>query len=241
LVTFGASHLVSASFYQTFIEGQRLDPGREVMTSFTMPPKNKKAQQEVTGDLSKDVTKQAKKPNGEMLHTFLGICKRELETTKDVGPRLSKDSWPKIREDNVWFYQRVKYNAWTWLLRRIGNGFNAEARTFHLPPEEWDALIKINENISTFRKCGLPYEDLLETIFANRVSTSQYATGPARNNFINTATSDVAPNFNIEDENNVPTNLVEEDIDTYFTDHHYEPSGGSFRTWSEAIFSEFID
>ncbi|KAF6156597.1 hypothetical protein GIB67_014576 [Kingdonia uniflora] len=92
----------------------------------------------------------------------------------------------------------------------------------------------INENISTFRNGGLPYEDLLEAIFANRVATGQYATGPARDDFIDTATSDVAPDFNIEDENDVPTDLVEDDTDIYFTDHHYEPSGGSFRTWSEA-------
>ncbi|KAF6148358.1 hypothetical protein GIB67_025577 [Kingdonia uniflora] len=127
----------------------------------------------------------------------------------------------------------MKYNAWTWLLRRTMNGFNAETRTFHLPPEEWDAFIKINENISTFRKCGLPYEDLLEAIFANRVAIGQYVTGPAKDDFIDTATSDVAPDFNIEDENDVPTDLVEEDTDTNFTDHHYELSGGSFRTWSE--------
>ncbi|KAF6140950.1 hypothetical protein GIB67_030161 [Kingdonia uniflora] len=186
---------------------------------FTIPLKNKKDQQEITGDTSQDTPKQAKKLNGEMLHTFLALCKSELEATKDVC--------------NVWFYQRVKYNAWTWLLRRTRNGFNAETRMFHLPPEECDALIKINENISTFRKGGLPYEDLLEAIFANRVATGQYATGPSRDNFIDTTTSDVAADFNIEDENDVPTDLVEEDIDTYFTNHHYEPSGGSFCTWSE--------
>ncbi|KAF6167921.1 hypothetical protein GIB67_027699 [Kingdonia uniflora] len=48
------------------------------------------------------------------------------------------------------------------------------------------------------------------------------------------ATSDVVPDFNIEDENDVPAYLIEEDTDTYFTDHHYEPSGVSFCTWSEA-------
>ncbi|KAF6175143.1 hypothetical protein GIB67_022824 [Kingdonia uniflora] len=214
-----------------------------------MPPKNKKAQQEVTGDPSQDTPKQAKNLNGEMLHTFLALCKRELETTKDVGSGLSKDSWTKIRKEyntkfyltrgpkyfsNFWFYQRVKYNAWTWLLRRTGNGFNAKTRTFHLPPEEWDALIKVNENISTFRKGGQPYEDLLEAIFANRVATGQYATGHARDDFIDMATSNVAPDFHIEDENDVPTDLVEEDTDTYFIDHHYEPSRGSFHTWFEA-------
>ncbi|KAF6142731.1 hypothetical protein GIB67_018442 [Kingdonia uniflora] len=166
-----------------------------------------------------------------MLHTFLALCKRELEITKDVRSGLSKDSWTKIWEEynakfhlthgpkyfsNVWSYQRVKYNAWTWLLRRTESGFNAETRTFHLPPEEWNALIKINMNISTFRKDGLPYEDLLEAIFANRV------------------TIDVASNFNIGDENDVPTYLVEEDTDTYFTNHHFEPSGGSFHSWSKA-------
>ncbi|KAF6157345.1 hypothetical protein GIB67_004283 [Kingdonia uniflora] len=87
-------------------------------------------------------------------------------------------------------------------------------------------LDRINENISTFRKGGLPYEDLLEAIFANRVATGQYTTGPAGDDFIDTATSDVSPDFNIEDENDVPTNLVEEDTDTYFTNNHYEPSGG---------------
>ncbi|KAF6176794.1 hypothetical protein GIB67_025844, partial [Kingdonia uniflora] len=132
------------------------------------------------------------------------------------------------------FYQRVKYNAWTWLLRRTGNDFNVKTRTFHLPPEEWDALIKINENISTFKKCGLPHEDLIEDIFANRVATGQYATGPNRDDFIDTATSDVATDFNIEDENNVPIDLAEGDIDTYFTDHHFEPFRGSFCTWSQA-------
>ncbi|KAF6176851.1 hypothetical protein GIB67_026538 [Kingdonia uniflora] len=129
-----------------------------------MPPKNKKAQQEVTGDPSQDTPKQVKKLNSEMLHTFLALCKRELETTKDVGSGLSKDSWTKIREEcnakfhltrrpkyfsNVWFYQIVKYNAWTWLLGRIENGFNAETRTFHLPPEEWDALIKFTPQLMT--------------------------------------------------------------------------------------------
>ncbi|KAF6174419.1 hypothetical protein GIB67_024441, partial [Kingdonia uniflora] len=109
---------------------------------FTMPPKNKKAQQEVTGDLSQDTFKQAEKFN--------------------------------------------------------------ETRMFHLPPEEWDVLIKINENISTFRKGGLPYENLLEAIFVNRVATGQYVIGPGRDNFIYTATSDVAADFNIEDENDVP-------------------------------------
>ncbi|KAF6173651.1 hypothetical protein GIB67_023010 [Kingdonia uniflora] len=215
---------------------------------FTMPLKNKKARQEVTGNPSQDTPKKVKKLNGEMLHTFLALCKRELETTKDVGSGISKDSWTKIREEynakfylargpkhfsNVRFYQIVKYNAWTWHLRRTGNGFNAETRTFHLPPEEWDALIKINENISTFRKGGLPCDDLLEAIFVNRVVTGQYAIGPVRDDFINTATSDVVTDFNIEDKNDVPTDLVEEDINTYFTNYHYEPSGGSFRTWSE--------
>ncbi|KAF6156351.1 hypothetical protein GIB67_031472 [Kingdonia uniflora] len=66
---------------------------------FTMPPKNKKAQQEVIGDPSQDTPKQANKLNGEMLYTFLALCKRELETTKDVASGLSKDSWTKIREE----------------------------------------------------------------------------------------------------------------------------------------------
>ncbi|KAF6173166.1 hypothetical protein GIB67_028464, partial [Kingdonia uniflora] len=66
--------------------------------------------------------------------------------------------------------QRVKYNSWTWLLRRTRNGFNVETRTFHHPPEERDVLIKINENIITFRKGGLPYEDLQEAIYSNRWS-----------------------------------------------------------------------
>ncbi|KAF6144043.1 hypothetical protein GIB67_037716, partial [Kingdonia uniflora] len=72
--------------------------------------------------------------------------------------------------------QRAKYNAWTWLLRRTEGGYNAETHTFHLPPEEWDALIKINENVTTFRKCSLPHEDLMEAIFENIVATSKYAT-----------------------------------------------------------------
>ncbi|KAF6158285.1 hypothetical protein GIB67_001356, partial [Kingdonia uniflora] len=151
-------------------------------SSFTMPPKNKKARQ----DPSQDTPKHVKQLNGEMLYTYLALCKRELDTSKDVGSGLSKASWAKIREEynakfnitrelkyfsNVWFYQKAKYNAWTWLLRRTGNGFNAETHTFHLPPEEWDALIKINENVGTFRKCGLLHEDLMKAIFANRVAT----------------------------------------------------------------------
>ncbi|KAF6152835.1 hypothetical protein GIB67_025853 [Kingdonia uniflora] len=121
-----------------------------------------------------------------MLYIYFVLCKRELDTSKDAGSGLSKASWAKIREEynakfnltrepkyfsNVWFYQKAKCNAWTWLLRRTGNDFNAETRTFHLPPEEWDALIKINENVSTFRKCGLLHEDLMEAIFASRVAT----------------------------------------------------------------------
>ncbi|KAF6156776.1 hypothetical protein GIB67_033245, partial [Kingdonia uniflora] len=149
---------------------------------FTMPPKNKKVRQ----DPSQDTPKHAKQLNGEMLYTYLALCKRELDTNKDAGSGLLKASWAKIREEynakfkitrepkyfsNVWFYQKTKYNGWTWLLRKTGNGFNAETRTFYLPPEEWDALIKINENVSTFRKCGLLHEDLMEAIFANRVAT----------------------------------------------------------------------
>ncbi|KAF6169008.1 hypothetical protein GIB67_038505 [Kingdonia uniflora] len=59
---------------------------------FTMLPKNKKAQQEVTGDPSQDTPKQAKLLNGEMLHTYHALCKRELETTKDAGFEVSKAS-----------------------------------------------------------------------------------------------------------------------------------------------------
>ncbi|KAF6158022.1 hypothetical protein GIB67_038082 [Kingdonia uniflora] len=173
---------------------------------------------------------------------------RELETTKDAGSGLSKASWAKIKEEynvkfhltrgpkyfsNVWFCQRAKYNAWTWLLRRTRNGHNAETCTFHLPSEEWDALIKINENISMFRKGGLPHEDLIEVIFASIFATGQYATGPARDNFIDTATLDVAAGFNIEDENNVPINLTKGDTDTYFTDHHFESSEDLFCSWSQ--------
>ncbi|KAF6170965.1 hypothetical protein GIB67_014782 [Kingdonia uniflora] len=64
----------------------------------------------------------------------------------------------------------------------------------------------------------------MEAIFTNRVTTGKYATSPARDDFIDTATSDVAADFNIEDENNVPIDLAGEDTDTYFTDHHFEPS-----------------
>ncbi|KAF6169168.1 hypothetical protein GIB67_013598 [Kingdonia uniflora] len=205
-----------------------------------MAPKNK-AQQEVIGDPSQDTPKHAKQLNGEMLYTYLALCKREFDTSKDAGSGLSKASWAKNREEynakfnltrgpkyfsNVWFYQKAKYNAWTWLLRRTENGFNAETRTFHLPPEEWDALIKINENVSTFRKGGLLHEDLMKAIFTNRVATGRYATGPARDDFIDTATSDVAADLNMKDENNVPTEQADfiEDTDTYFTDHHFEPS-----------------
>ncbi|KAF6173772.1 hypothetical protein GIB67_007448 [Kingdonia uniflora] len=181
-----------------------------------------------------------------MLYTYLALYKRELDTSKDAGSGLSKASWAKIREEynakfnltrgpkyfsNAWFYQ-AKYNAWTWLLRRTGNGFNVETRTFHLLPEEWDALIKINENVSTFRKCGLLHEDLMEAIFANRVATGRYATGPAMDDFIDTATSDVAVDLNMEDENNVTTEQADfiEDTDTYFTNHHFEPSQAEHST-----------
>ncbi|KAF6157123.1 hypothetical protein GIB67_041584 [Kingdonia uniflora] len=99
---------------------------------------------------------------------------------------------------------------------------------FHLPPEEWDALIKINENVSTFRKSRLPHEDLMKAIFANRVATGQYATGPTMDDFISMATLDVVADLILEDENNVPTNLAEGDTDTYFIDHHFEPSGVHF-------------
>ncbi|KAF6142902.1 hypothetical protein GIB67_033290 [Kingdonia uniflora] len=171
-----------------------------VIGSFTMPPKNRKAQQEVTGDPSQNTPKHAKQLNGEMLYTYLVLCKRELDTSKDAG-------------------------AWTWLLRRTGNGFNAETGTFHLPPEEWDALIKINENVSTFKKCGLLHEELMESIFVTRVATGRYATSPARDDFIDSATSDVTADLNLEDAN-VPTeqiDFIEDTIDTYFTDHHFEP------------------
>ncbi|KAF6142577.1 hypothetical protein GIB67_039541 [Kingdonia uniflora] len=211
-----------------------------VIRSFTMPPKNRKAQQEVTGDPSQDTPKHAKQLNGEMLYTYLVLCKRELDTSKDAGSGLSKASWAKIREEynakfnltrgpkyfsNVWFNQKAKYSAWTWLLRRTGNNFNAETGTFHLPPEEWDALIKINGNVSTFRKGGLLHEELMESIFATRVATGRYATGPARDDFIDTATSDVAADLNLEDEN-VPTekvDFIEDTTDTYYTDYHFEP------------------
>ncbi|KAF6142482.1 hypothetical protein GIB67_039446 [Kingdonia uniflora] len=206
-----------------------------------MLPKNKKAQQEVTGNPSQDTPKHAKQLNGEMLCTYLVLCKRKLYTSKDAGSGLLKASKAKIREEyntkfnltrgpkyfsNAWFYQKAKYNAWTWLLRRTGNSYNAETRTFHLPPKEWDALIKINVNVNTFRKGGLLHEDLIEAIFANRVATGKYATGPARDDFIDTATSDVTADLNMKDENNVPTKQVDfiEDTDTYFTDHHFEPS-----------------
>ncbi|KAF6161519.1 hypothetical protein GIB67_009398 [Kingdonia uniflora] len=113
-----------------------------------MPPKNKKVRQ----DPSQDTPKCAKQLNGEMLYTYLALCKRELDTSKDAGSGLSKASWAKIREYNA------KFNI-------------TQTRTFHLPPEEWDALIKINENVSIFRKGGLLHEDLMEAIFANRVAT----------------------------------------------------------------------
>ncbi|KAF6143341.1 hypothetical protein GIB67_001285 [Kingdonia uniflora] len=119
-------------------------------------------------------------------------------------------------------------------LRRTGNGYNAKTDTFHLPLEEWDALIKINENVSTFRKAELSHEDLMEAIFVNRVVIGKYATGPARDDFINTTTLDVSVDFDIEDENNVSTDLAEGDTNTYFTDRHFEPSRGSFPTWSQA-------
>ncbi|KAF6144628.1 hypothetical protein GIB67_006120 [Kingdonia uniflora] len=55
---------------------------------FTMSPKNKKARQ----DPSQDTPKHAKQLNGEMLYTYLALCKRELDTSKDAGSGLSKAS-----------------------------------------------------------------------------------------------------------------------------------------------------
>ncbi|KAF6171689.1 hypothetical protein GIB67_007210 [Kingdonia uniflora] len=75
------------------------------------------------------------------------------------------------------------------------------------------------------RKGGLLHEELTESIFATRVATGRYATGPARDDFIDTATSDVAADLNMEDEN-VPTeqvDFIEDTIDTYFIDHHFKP------------------
>ncbi|KAF6142558.1 hypothetical protein GIB67_039522 [Kingdonia uniflora] len=112
-----------------------------------MPPKNKNAQKEVTGDPSQDIPKQAKLLNGEKLHTYL-------------------------------------------------------------------AYASINKNLSTFRKGGLPYEDLMEAIFVNRVTTGQYVTGSSKDDFIDMATSGVSANLIFEDENNVLTDLTEGDTDT---------------------------
>ncbi|KAF6151869.1 hypothetical protein GIB67_010443 [Kingdonia uniflora] len=144
-----------------------------------MPPKNK-AQQEVNGDPSQDIPKPAKQLNGEMLYTYLALCKRELDTSKDAGSGLLKASWAKIGEE---------YNAKFNLTRGLKY---FKTLMFYLPPKEWDALIKINENVSTFRKGGLLHEDLMKTIFTNRVVTGRYTTGPTRDDFIDTATSDVA-------------------------------------------------
>ncbi|KAF6135769.1 hypothetical protein GIB67_028625 [Kingdonia uniflora] len=120
-----------------------------------MPPKNKKARQ----DPSQDTPKHAKQLNGEMLYTYLTLCKRKLDTSKDAGSALSKASWAKIKEE-----YNAKFN-----ITHEPKYF--KTCKFHLPPEEWDALIKINENVSTFRKCGLLHEDLMEAIFSNRVAT----------------------------------------------------------------------
>ncbi|KAF6163654.1 hypothetical protein GIB67_036114 [Kingdonia uniflora] len=64
-----------------------------------MPSKNKKTQQEVTCDPSQDTPKHTKQLNSEMLYTYLVLCKRELDTSKDAGSGLSKASWAKIREE----------------------------------------------------------------------------------------------------------------------------------------------
>ncbi|KAF6164176.1 hypothetical protein GIB67_010146 [Kingdonia uniflora] len=72
----------------------------------------------------------------------------------------------------------------------------------------------------------------MESIFANRVATGKYATAPARDDFIDTATSDVTADLNMKDENNVPTGQADfiEDTNTYFTDHHFEPSQAKHST-----------
>ncbi|KAF6157837.1 hypothetical protein GIB67_003737, partial [Kingdonia uniflora] len=57
---------------------------------FTMPLKNKKVQQEVTGDPSQDTPKQARKLNGEMLHTFLALCHPFLSQKVESSCRSGK-------------------------------------------------------------------------------------------------------------------------------------------------------
>ncbi|KAF6168301.1 hypothetical protein GIB67_018141 [Kingdonia uniflora] len=68
----------------------------ELAICFTMPSKNKKAQKEVTDYPSQYTPKQANLLNGEKLHTYLALCKREFETTKDAGFGLLKISWAKF-------------------------------------------------------------------------------------------------------------------------------------------------
>ncbi|KAF6143349.1 hypothetical protein GIB67_001293, partial [Kingdonia uniflora] len=60
----------------------------------------------------------------------------------------------------------------------------------------------------------------------NGHGTGRYATGPVRNDFIDTTISDVTADLNMKDENNVPTEQADfiEDINTCFTAHHFEPS-----------------
>ncbi|KAF6167218.1 hypothetical protein GIB67_029856 [Kingdonia uniflora] len=218
---------------------------------FTMPSKNK-AQQEVTGDPSQDTPKHAKQLNGEMLYTYLALCKRELDTNALARLMIEVNccgsdtsSWSKLDLHILEFWLslctsfggsslgcptlHLRINVLNSLLR---SQFWGRDNTFHLPPEEWDALIKINENISTFRKGGLLHDDLMEGIFANRVATGRYAIGPARDDFIDTATSNVAADLNMEDENNVPTEQADfiEDTNTYFIDHHFEPSQAEHST-----------
>ncbi|KAF6164454.1 hypothetical protein GIB67_025280 [Kingdonia uniflora] len=87
-------------------------------------------------------------------------------------------------------------------------------------------------------KGGLPHEDLMETIFANRVATGKYTIGPANDDFIGTATSDVVADFDIE--RIIPQEAFKRKTDTYFTDHYFRLSGGSFPTWSRSLLT-FVD
>ncbi|KAF6146148.1 hypothetical protein GIB67_015586 [Kingdonia uniflora] len=92
-------------FLSLFINSILHEPPVTSVVGFTMPPKNKKARQEVTGDPSQDTPKQAKKLNGEMLHTFLALYASVNLKQLKMWSGLSKDSWTKIREEyNAKFY-----------------------------------------------------------------------------------------------------------------------------------------
>ncbi|KAF6174581.1 hypothetical protein GIB67_006233 [Kingdonia uniflora] len=135
---------------------------------------------EDTDHWTKAISMDPKKPEelmDEKLITFLSLSKQEIDQVgwswSESG--LSKPSW-KMVEDG--------FNE-----KRTENGYNAETGLFNMPADQWDDLIKINSVVEQFRGQTLPNADLLEAIFRGRLATGQYATGPARDDFIETATA----------------------------------------------------